>query len=470
MKNKGFTLIELLAVIVILAVIALIAVPIVLGIINDSRDEANKTSVEMYTKSVKNALLLHEMNGVGDTSGKYTAIDAHTIKNDKGVTLKLEYSGNEVICDNIEVSAIGDVFVSGCKVNGEEVDYKYGKTTTLKEAILSNYGGESSITIITDFSVESTGLYKADDDLGTSYYFRGNVENNYVQFGTWQKDNVKYFADGPTPEYYNTLAECENGNNHLSWGEPCVKKGIEAGTPMYWRIVRVNGDGTIRLVYDGVTLNKNGVIHDTAIKIQESYYDAEFGFIEYKDSETKKVVDDFYKNQLSTKYSEYIADSIFCNDTEKHSSNYVDMNGQYIDDPTNAWDEEIYYAGVNRVYSNKPKLTCTQDKDKYTKNKENGNALLAYPIALITADEVKMAGLGTNSYFYNGDNYFTMTPAEKFDYYGSRGTFYCTGASLISSINNLVSPITHRPVINLKADVVFTGSGTYDDPYVVVTE
>lgn len=61
-----------------------------------------------------------------------------------------------------------------------------------------------------NFSVTSeqegtNGIYAAEDDLGTSYYFRGAVENNYVKF-----------------------------NN------------------IYWRIIRINGDGTIRIILDSI--------------------------------------------------------------------------------------------------------------------------------------------------------------------------------------------------------------------------
>ena len=52
-SKKGFTLIELLAVIVILAIIALIATPIVLGIIEDARNNAKKRSAELVIQSVE---------------------------------------------------------------------------------------------------------------------------------------------------------------------------------------------------------------------------------------------------------------------------------------------------------------------------------------------------------------------------------------------------------------------------------
>ena len=66
MKNKGFTLIELLAVIVILAIIALIATPIILGIINDARNEAKKRSAELAYSGVEYAITTYMYKNSGD--------------------------------------------------------------------------------------------------------------------------------------------------------------------------------------------------------------------------------------------------------------------------------------------------------------------------------------------------------------------------------------------------------------------
>ena len=60
MKNKGFTLVELLAVIVILAIIALIAVPIILGIINDSKKQSEDRSAELYLDAAKKAIASYQ--------------------------------------------------------------------------------------------------------------------------------------------------------------------------------------------------------------------------------------------------------------------------------------------------------------------------------------------------------------------------------------------------------------------------
>lgn len=55
MNKKGFTLVELLAVIVILAIIALIATPIVINVVNESREKANLRSIESYAKAYETA-------------------------------------------------------------------------------------------------------------------------------------------------------------------------------------------------------------------------------------------------------------------------------------------------------------------------------------------------------------------------------------------------------------------------------
>ena len=75
MKNKGFTLMELLAVIVILAIIALIATPIILGIIDDTKEDANERSVELYASSIKTAVAKYQMVNNKPLSGNFTTTD-----------------------------------------------------------------------------------------------------------------------------------------------------------------------------------------------------------------------------------------------------------------------------------------------------------------------------------------------------------------------------------------------------------
>ena len=102
----------------------------------------------------------------------------------------------------------------------------------------------------------------------------------------------------------------------------------------------------------------------------------------------------------------------------------------------------------------------------------NGNGSLINPIGLITADEVEMAGginqNNTNYYLYTNSEYYTMSPSHSSWYAGSLGIF----VSVIDANGNLIfnrvgQSLGVRPVISLKSTVLASGSGTYNDSYVV---
>ena len=115
---------------------------------------------------------------------------------------------------------------------------------------------------VTDAETNNGYLCSAPDNYGTSYYYRGNVTNNYVQFGKWADDtpDVVYgFYDSNDPssspsfDEYSSMKECKTA----SYNNNCTLVSRK-GKPMYWRIVRINGDGTIRLIYHGTDTRSNG--------------------------------------------------------------------------------------------------------------------------------------------------------------------------------------------------------------------
>ena len=128
--KKGFTLIELLAVIVILAIIALIATPIILGIINDAREESNERSVELYASAVRNGIAAHQLKG--------NEVEAKTYKSSE-LTF-VEYDG-DVVCDTVAIYEDGKIYVADCTVNGTSVEYTYGepKETPITQIYKRNY-------------------------------------------------------------------------------------------------------------------------------------------------------------------------------------------------------------------------------------------------------------------------------------------------------------------------------------------
>ena len=152
---------------------------------------------------------------------------------------------------SLKIYAYGEVCEDG-ECNG-------GKTDNVKKIISQLDTTGKCPTVNDDGSVNVTGaeatdgyLCKAKDAYGDSYYYRGNVTNNYVRFGTWSNDTPTLVVDEYGSEY-DSLDDCKNDSDSVN----CTELA-RAGKDMYWRIVRINGDGTVRVIYDGTSAHANG--------------------------------------------------------------------------------------------------------------------------------------------------------------------------------------------------------------------
>ena len=302
---------------------------------------------------------------------------------------------------------------------------------TLTSLNLSPSRGTPNFTK-TSIEDKTNGIYSAKDDLGTSYYFRGNVTNNYVKFAN-----------------------------------------------KYWRIIRINGDGTIRMIYAGTSAHANGY-NDSSAKdmsigtsaFNSSYNDNTYvgymygtaGATTYANTHSNKTnsaiktkLDSWYDtNIVNTGNEKYIADAIYCNDRSVSSG-------------TGIGTTNTTYAAGTRIDNGTPTLKCTNNNDKFTKSTTIGNGKLTKMIGLITSDEVMYAGgkAGTNNqeyYLYSGAWYWTMAPYS-----------YASGYAIVNSVrssgvlsNNFVySSGAVRPVVSLKSDAISGGSGTAASPFLV---
>ncbi len=286
-----------------------------------------------------------------------------------------------------------------------------------------------------DFNQAATtdeGIYAEHDDYGTSYYFRGAVENNYVKFAN-----------------------------------------------KYWRIIRINGDGSIRLIYDGTSAHANGE-SSTDRRIGTSAFNSSYNdnaYVGYMYGQTgassynnthantnnstiKTTVDNWYKTNIQDAgYSDKVADVIYCNDRSMKSGTGYGTN-------------VTYYGAYQRIVDgNNPVLTCTNQNDRFTvDDTSKGNGALTYPVGLITIDEVEMAGAnwatGSNYsyYLYTGNSYWTMSPSYFRDGYAYEWFVGGVGDVSYSSVD---SSYGVRPVLSLKSDISVTGSGTENDPFLL---
>ena len=373
--------------------------------------------------------------------------------------------------------------------------------TTVKkgyETILANNGGAASMTTLTstDFANVTTasdkGMYKAQDDLGMSYYFRGAVDNNWVKYGKYTKDTY-YTYDG---DYnYSLVSSCDGLDN-------CFKIASK-GDDMYWRIIRINGDNSIRMIYAGtyapdantkVTLTESGNLDDdgnliggqkTAVgnsKFNQNYDSAEYVGYMYtigeqhgtsQSSDIKTYLEDWYANYTDlNKTGTKITDQIYCNDRTVSTSDVAYSPTNYT--TLTSWNStgtNYYYGANGRVFNNpvSPDYKCPVASDKFTTTTAKGNGKLSYPVGLITADEITFAGLPagkTNNsfYLYTGDYYWAGSPngfnvgyAIEFDVVD--GGYL--GSDRVHSNGGV------RGVVSLSSESKLLGSGTYNDVYTV---
>ena len=386
--------------------------------------------------------------------------------------------------------------------------------TTVEEAKTYIEGRTTSTT--PDFSTVATtneGMYSAPDDLGTSYYFRGAVDNNWLKYGKYTKD------------MYN----CNNGTiSATDTGNSCTKIA-SSGDAIYWRIIRINGDNSIRMIYSGITppTESTKVIKTTDTSLGKSLFNSEYdsqqyvGYM-YSEGGIENSTSSMIKNYLEDWYANYtdlnatgtkITDQIFCNDRRIARR-----------DPP-----DIYYGAGGRLSYNifmygkkqEPILTCPNESDKFTsKGSSIGNKKLEYPVGLITADEVSMAGgkiptrqgeTADNSsyYLYTNQTYWSGSPhnfnsgsttGSTSNYSGAREFIVSSSGELDVSTNGyhyVVVPIPPedgsdsgsgsdsssgsgsdsdsgsgrfngvRPVVSLSSKVKLSGNGTYSKPYTV---
>jgi len=392
-----------------------------------------------------------EANGTGDsaTYNVYLWMD--------------ENVGNEGMGKKFEASVNITTAATDIPPSAYELCLKENGNDILRCNIITNLDTTGACPTVNDdgtvnvISVEATNGYicSAPDDYGTSYYYRGNVTNNYVKFGGF-----------------------------------------------YWRIIRMNGDGSIRMIYAGdagvidaldgstkqsVLANGYNDINTDYTQIGLSEFNKNYdnnAYVGYmygningttyeevhantNDSTVKKAVDNWYKNHLSQfSLRRYISDNLFCND--RSISPYIPSG--YLNTGIGT-DQTAYRWGYGPWDTNKnnPTLYCKQQNDQFTSTSASfGNKALTYPVGLITADEIVLAGgygfntENTGYYLYTGHTYWTMSP-----------DMFFAGSPLVNSMSisghvsgaDIYDTYGIRPTINLESGSLKVGSGTWNDPY-----
>ena len=264
--------------------------------------------------------------------------------------------------------------------NDESVDQSEDMGKTLSGKLFITEGTEGTVTLLsqlladkstvltrTDYSTVLTNdntktLYTSTEDSKTVYYFAGNATDNWVKFG-------------------------KNASNQ----------------DLYWRIIRTNSDGGVRLLYHGTSTTATDAYIGTST-FNSSYNNIAYVSYMYgnlgsvanarentTNSTIKTIIDNWYKDNLNTNYGKYLSTTaVYCNDRST--------------------SDNAYFGAYTRLITNKtPSYDCTTTEDKFTVDTSTGNGKLTYPIALMTADEVSFAGglyltSAPTWYYYNSAN------------------------------------------------------------------
>ena len=238
-----------------------------------------------------------------------------------------------------------------------------------------------------------------------------------------------------------------------------------------WKIVRTTETGGVRIVYNGAPANgkcTNTTGSNTQIgtskfnptddKKKHSGYmfgDDVNPYQNINDSNIKKYIDNWYKTNIKDKGFESSLDkeSIYCGDRTEGT----DRDGYF------------WYAGLERFEKSTPSLKCSIN-DSY--GVESGNRKLKYPAALLSSDEVMLAGgiklTGSNFNYYLHTNkwYWLLSPGHWASsgytivlYVYSYGSLYNYGVTYIGGV---------RPALTIKGEsFILNGDGSQNNPYVI---
>lgn len=370
--------------------------------LNGNKIQPNKNAVT-YMYSITNN---------SDTNLSYY-IQFSNIKNYKnGITYKLSEKNNAITEINAEFPDKDSYIVSliniepntthtyTLTINDKHTNIKADVKIGIEELTQDNFAmtllknneikKEAATSIGSGAAVNEEGLIKTVDELGESYYFRGAVNNNYVSFA-----------------------------NNL------------------WRIVKINGDGTIKLIL-------NDYLPETA-----NYYNLDntssiIEKLKFANTNIETILSNFYQTNLE-EYDKYLVSTRYC-----------------VDDSVAEANTTTYYLGYSRLLTD------------YNQTYNCLGTTFNSRIGLLTADEAVFAGASKNSentsfYLYTpgkSNSWWTMTPASSTDTTITYFEISEKGQLKADSVGSYYRGV--KPVINLAKRTYVSGLGTQDNPYILM--
>ena len=333
-----------------------------------------------------------------------------------------------------------DIPSSGYEFNEEKSYCKIGED--IQEGTTLSYDMDTQTLTVSPITKEGMKCYLYFDEKasGSEYILASeNAPTNSTTDWTNGGKGITYYYTG-------------NPNNWIEF----------AG--FYWRIIRINGDGSIRMIYQGTSANTRGTetqIGTSAFNSStdnKTYVGLVFDGVNQHGYGTNSTI----MNTLNTWYNNNLA---------SYEAAYIDIETGFCSDRNLAvgsyWtDSSPSYAPYDRL-SGPASLQC-HNEDILSQI----NGKLPNPIGLVTIDEAILTGItwnnvNTGSYLYTEQTYWTMSPSTfNFPYSGAVVLLVNSNGDLDAQDVDIMYGV--RPVINIRADVALSGSGTTSDPFKVV--
>ena len=494
---------------------------------------ANLAQMSPTIKYAETSSFQENKNGLLSTYGHFTLATSYTFNSATGIyTLNSDYVDDVLSDKYINYYTCGGGSGGSyptCSTMYKILDYEAYIYDSSERYVIT--GAEVYTYKAVDSFDSEVGLYQAKDDMGTTYYYRGNVKNNYVSYGGFIWRIIRQNGDGSIRLIYSGKDTSSTGKDTFidivnfkttSKGDPAYSgymynenfqlftndnyttyfRNFSENAKLYFadgyefdeetKLFKLTGNflyGTWKDNYEEILSkypytcrlsNTTGscffVVHAKGYKSNTTIY---ANLITYSsksyaaasenvmDSQLKKTLDTWYKNNILV-----------------NRDNKGNLYADYLSDEIFCNDRAFYsgngYAGsaytvynsYQRMFTNKtPSFTCTNANDKFSINSSIGNGKLNYPVGTLTADEAMYAGAQVNivntNYYLNVGERYWTMTPHSYDSSWSVNRIWYVD-STGGIYGTYVMDFGVRPVINLRSDIKITsGNGTSDSPYVV---
>lgn len=469
-------------------------------------------------------------NGIISTTNHFTLGKGYTFDSSTGRFTLTDYNNNDLSDEYLNYYTCGST--SGT-YNSCTTMYQIKAYVKEESDIVTTYRITNAVKhtykVLESFDSE-IGLYATSDNDGTSYFYRGAVENNYLSFAgyIWRivringngsirliysgtstsatgsatsigtsQFNTKHFdptyvgykyhenfqlKDDPTLINYANISNSSvyyYGENY-SFDEE-TKQFTLTGNKISGTWESAHQEAITNYPYTCFGTNENGTC-DFILRLisYNNERNARVNYITYSsidypsllnntiNSAIKEKVDSWYLTNIQSKQDSDGVNyvSYLSDEIFCNDRTFSSGDGFSISKTTNF---NSYYRTINQK---KPSLSCSQQADKFTVSSEKGNGALTYPIGLITIDEVAFAGgvynlVNPEYYLYTGQNYWTISPAY-FNSLSSVANNFVAYSTGAVNMGWASSSFGIRPVINLSPDIEISGGdGTKNNPYTV---